>query len=137
KRPMRACLGGNGVGAVAVAGFSRSGIRCSHFYPCFEISNLFLRKFAPFRRHLKILVGIADGFDQQAFSGITGNDCRAGIAALENALLCVQKQTAFDLFRVATVARVAMIHEYRPDFFLEEFVTVILWRLSSGDERPA
>ena len=61
----------------------RSRIGRAHLHPLLERANLFRRKFFVFRRHLKIFVGVTDGFDEKTFFRLTRYERGPGVAALE------------------------------------------------------
>ena len=72
------------------------------------------------RRYLKVLVKVFDRADEPAFSGITGNDHGAGIAASFPASLRVEQEAAFEFLRFGAVAFVAMLREQWADDLLEK-----------------
>ena len=71
-------------------------------------------------RHLQVFVHVTDGFNQQTFSRVAGNDDRAGIPAFEHGLARIDPQAAFDFFRIRTMALVTTFGKNGADFLLEE-----------------
>ena len=122
-RPIRPMLPGllhvGGVHCLRAGGF-RARIGRAHADPFHEVGDEVVGKLLVARWHREIAVGIADGFDEQAFVRLARNDGRAGVAALEPAIACVEREAALDLLRARAVTLVTILHEHRAHFGLEE-----------------
>ena len=70
------------------------------------------------RRHLQVVVLVADRLDQQALLRVAGDDDGAGLAAVHHAGLRVEPQVALVL--LGAVAWIAVLGQERPDGRLEE-----------------
>ena len=91
---------------------ARVGRATSH--PILENQDLPIGKLA-LRWHLEVLVRPADGLDQEAAIGITGNDCGTRDPAHLPPLLGIQDESTTNALGVRGVASVAMLDEDRPD----------------------
>lgn len=78
-------------------------------------------------RHLKVLVCVTDGFDEETFVGLPGNDDLAGVAAFEEVVARVEKEAAFGLFGGA-VTFVAAFNEDGADALFKEIETAFSQR---------
>ena len=99
---------------------SRARIRRAHFHPGDQIVDLRVGKFLALRRHLQVRIGVTDGFDQQTFFRIAGNDRRARVAAFLPAAFPIELQAAFDFAFGRAVTLVAIVGEDRTNFVFEE-----------------
>src|SRR6185436_6017207 len=96
-----ALLGG-GRGALP-AGIGRAAL-----HPRLEVRDHLGRELA-LRRHLELLVLVADRLDEEALVEVARDDGRAGLAALEQALARVDVELALQLLRLRAVAGVAAV----------------------------
>ena len=135
--PVFGALLGRGPGQAARGGRGRrrGRLRRSHPDPRDQVGD---RRFgeALLRGHLQVAVLVADGFDEQAFVGLAGDDGRPGVAALPDPLGRVEQEAALDLLGRGGVAGGAGVDEDRADPLLEEFDSrgVVLDR-QSGQQR--
>src|SRR5262249_50905864 len=67
--------------------------------------------------HVEVAL-VADGRQQSAAVGLPGDDDRPAIPAAQQGRARIEPEAGFLLFR--TVAALALLHEQRPDFLLEE-----------------
>ena len=119
-----------------VAGrFTRSRIGSADTNPPFEVSDRALRQ-RLVRRHLEILVRVANRANQQARVGITGNDRRTALAALEKRRARVEKKSALRLLRASRMTSVALLCEQGTNVRLEVVESGARARfVSHGDRR--
>ena len=101
----------------------------THLHPLLERGNFRIGKLS-LGRHFHFLV--ADRLDQQALVRIARDDRRTVVAAHLPALLAVQHQPALNRFGVFRMALVAMLHQQRADFRLEE-LQMLAGQLLSGE----
>src|SRR3989442_11177601 len=74
-----------------------------------------------FRRHLQVVVRVADRFDQSALVHVARHDgWFARFSSFKHPLPAVEQEVPFYFLRRGTVTLVTMLHEDRADFFLEE-----------------
>ena len=71
-------------------------------------------------RHLQVVVVVRNRLNQAAGLRIAGDDRRAGVAALAEALAGVEQQFALGLAGLFAVALVAVLHQQRADVVLEK-----------------
>lgn len=72
------------------------------------------------RGHLEVLVGVADGLEEEALLQVAGDDGMAGVAALARAGAGVEEETALEFLGGGGMAGVAFFHEHGADAALEE-----------------
>ncbi|MCG3160084.1 MAG: hypothetical protein JMDDDDMK_01117 [Acidobacteria bacterium] len=93
----------------------------AHLHPGFKIPDRLIGQFAD-RRHLQFGVGVANGFDEQAFFNVALNDCGlARRAAFEHRFNRIEQQASLRLPALFAVAGVAIFSERGPDLLLEKF----------------
>src|SRR5205814_8637008 len=81
------------------------------------------------RRHLQIVVDIADRFNETAAFRVARHNGRfSRFAALDHPFPGVQQQIAFEFFCRSAVTLVTMLDEHRPDVLLEELVGFLVGR---------
>ena len=108
-----------GVHRLRAGGFE-ARIGRAHADPFHEISDEIVGELLVARRHREVAVGVADGFDEQAFVRLAGDDGGAGVAALHPTVARVEREAAFDLLRARAVALVTILDQDRTDLGLEE-----------------
>jgi hypothetical protein len=87
-----------------------------------EIGDDVVRQLAAFllRRHPQVLVRPAQGFEEQAFAGISRDYGMPSVAALADAFPRIEQQSAFDLLRLGGVALVTFLDEHRANALLKK-----------------
>ena len=108
-----------GVHRLGAGGFE-ARIGRAHADPLHEVGDEIVGKLLVARRHREVAVGVADGFDEEAFVRLAGDDGGAGVAALEPAVARVEREAAFDLLRARAVALVTILDQDRTHLGLEE-----------------
>ena len=83
----------------------------TEFHPFLERGDLVGAELLVLRRHLEVRVGVADGFDEQAFLHVARHDGGAGVAALEDGGGGIQREAALELLRLMAVALEARARE--------------------------
>ena len=103
-------------------GLAVARIGRAHQNPFLEVGDDGGRELATvfWRRHLEVLVGVADGFEEEALLQVAGNDSVAGFAALTRAGAGVEEESALEFLGSGGVACVAFLDEYGTDAFFEE-----------------
>ena len=96
-----------------------SRIRCAVVHPFHEVGDHGVRQLRPFQRHPGISVVIRDHLDEQALAGVTRDERRTGVAALEQAVARIDPQAALLLF--GAVAFVAFAGKEGSNPLLEKF----------------
>ena len=100
-------------------GLALARVGRAHLDPLLEIRDHRVGQLL-LRRHLRVVIGVADRRHQQALSRLAGDERRAAVAALPDALARVEQQPALDLLRVRRVALVALVHQHRANALLEK-----------------
>lgn len=85
--------------------------RRAQLHPFFQRGDLVGAELLVLRRHLEVRVGVADGFDEQAFLHVARHDGGAGVAALEDGGGGIQREAALELLRLMAVALEARARE--------------------------
>ena len=97
-----------------------AGIGCTHVDPFFEVGDHLVRQFSC-RRHLEAVV--LEGGEQQALLLLMWHDGGAALPTLGHAVTGIDEQVCLELAcpeGLGGVALIAVLHEHRPNFRLEE-----------------
>ena len=100
--------------------------------PANEVGDDFVREFARGGHFHSV---VFQGLDQAAFGRLPFDECRAGFAAGECSCGGIEKQSPLQLFGLLgfdRVAAVAVLHQHRTNFLLEENDPFVGGGLSEG-----
>ena len=93
--------------------------------------DLIIAQLFAFRRHLQILVAIADGGEQEALLSIARDERRSVVAARQRAVERVEHEPALDLVRRMAVTLVAMLLKQGLDV-LRKKIRALRWHLGKA-----
>ena len=96
----------------------------AHLHPLGERGDLLVRKFLPLRRHLQVVILVADSRDEQALREIARHDCRPVVAASERTIRRIEHEPAFDLVRGMAVTLEAVLFQDRCDLLFKKVRTL-------------
>ncbi len=106
----------------------------AHGDPVFEDLDLVGGKPA-LRRHLHVGVGVADGFEDQAGAGFSGDDRRTVVAACLPAGFRVEGEAALDFAAVRMALKAALLKHGQHLLFKEGCIRTQGWRSQSVKQK--